>query len=296
MTKYRLRKAENIDVGVKRIATALVRSNISDLSSARLDLAVAIHAARKRCKVIRGLLRLVRSSIKVDFRTLDKQVGDASARLSFLRDCDVMTETVRRLRKRSDESISNEELSLVESILSERLAPSEVHQNEQKQIALFLEDMRALLIRIPTWSFRAGLKKAVRSDFAKIYRQGLELMTASSRMPSDANLHRWRKKAKYHEHQLQFLSNRWKGRASKRIAKLLRLAELLGDDHDLAVIQTQLREHEKAYSDVQKAGIDRFLEVLANRRSQLQSKAFEMGKELYSRCPAAIAKKLSRLK
>lgn len=295
MTKCRLRKAENIDVGVKRIATALVRNNIADLSDAGLYRGVAIHEARKRCKRLRGLLRLVRSSIKVDFRSLDRQVRNASSRLSLIRDCGVMAETVRQLRKSNDESISDEELSLVQSILSKRLAPAEVHQDEQKQIALFLGDMRALLVRIPSWSFRAGLPKAARSDFAKTYRQSMELMTASSRVPSDANLHRWRKRVKYHEHQLQFLSKRWKGHATKRIARLVRLAELLGDDHDLAMIQTHLRKYGKVDSDVQQAGIDRFRKVLANRRRKLQSKALKLGKELYSKRPAAIGKKLSGL-
>jgi CHAD domain-containing protein len=293
MIKHRLYHNEELDAGVKRVAAALVQGIISDLISADLDRDVAIHVARKGCKMLRGFLRLVRSAMKDDFRLFDAKVRDASARLSGLRDHDVMAETVHRLRKSDCASISDAELARIRSILvGQSAAVVEIHQNAQEKITAFLADMQAILLQIQGWSFRAELGQTGRTGFAKTYRQGLKAMKATKRLPSDENLHHWRKCVKYHEHQLRLLTNNWKGKAVNRVARLVRLAEALGDDHDLALIQQKLRAHGELHPDSQRAGLKQFLQAIMNRRSQLQSKAFKLGKRLFRKRPADLVKKL----
>jgi CHAD domain-containing protein len=293
MIKHRLYHNEELDAGVKRVAAALVQGIISDLTSADFDRNVAIHDARKVCKMLRGFLRLVRSAMKDDFCLIDAKFRDASARLSGLRDHDVMAETVHRLRKSDCESISDAELARIRSILvGQSAAAVEIHQNASEQITAFLADMHSILLQIQGWSFRAELGKTGRIGFAKTYRRGLKAMMAAKRLPSDENLHYWRKWVKYHEHHLRLLTKKWKGKAVKRIARLLRLAEALGDDHDLALIQRKLRAHDEVHPSSPRAGLKQFLLAITKRRAKLQSEALKLGKRLYRNRPADLVKKL----
>jgi CHAD domain-containing protein len=294
MLKHQLQKNETLDEGVKKVATGLVQHLLFDLTCANVDRNMAIHNARKDCKMLRGLLRLVRPAMKEDFSTIDESIRNAALRLSRLRDSVVMAETLQRLRKPDRESVTEEEQAAIQSILAQPSAAGGIGQNVQSQIDAFLTAMKAILEQIPDWSFRKGLSEAARISFAKTYRRGFKRMKATRCLPSDANLHSWRKSVKYHEHQLRLLSSNWKGNAAKRIARLARLAQVLGDDHDLALIQEKLRASGEVDGGRRCSGVSQLLRVIANRRARLQARAFILGKRLYRQHPTELVKKLQR--
>ncbi|MEZ4569166.1 MAG: hypothetical protein R2849_02320 [Thermomicrobiales bacterium] len=61
---YRLEPDEALDVGVRRIATEQVEKALAELDDSDLDRHATVHQVRKRCKKIRGLLRLVRPGLE----------------------------------------------------------------------------------------------------------------------------------------------------------------------------------------------------------------------------------------
>ena len=57
---YHLRKHEDVQEGVRRIAAEQIRKGMGEIDDCTIDRHEVVHLLRKRCKKVRGLLRLVR--------------------------------------------------------------------------------------------------------------------------------------------------------------------------------------------------------------------------------------------
>ena len=65
-------------------------------------------------------------------------------------------------------------------------------------------------------------------------------MAEATRDVSDNTLHEWRKRAKDLRYQLQFLCKAWPGVIDAAVAEAHDLGDILGDDHDLALLRQLL--------------------------------------------------------
>jgi CHAD domain-containing protein len=134
------------------------------------------------------------------------------------------------------------------------------------------------------WSvIGAGLKR--------IYRQGRKAFATSQAVPSPENLHEWRKQAKYLWHQLQVVKPLRPGAIGKRADRAHKLADLLGDDHDLAVLRTQVETMSDAFPDA--ASRSALLALIDRYRARLQDKAFALGRRLYGKKPGVFARRFA---
>lgn len=95
---------------------------------------------------------------------------------------------------------------------------------------------------------------------------------------------------KYHRYHVRMLRGLWEPAIEVRRAELKRLSDLLGDDHDLAVLhRTMLDEPERfdRGGDVQMlAGL------IETSRSELQAAARPLGRRLYAEKPKALVRRL----
>jgi CHAD domain-containing protein len=126
----------------------------------------------------------------------------------------------------------------------------------------------------------------------RIYRNGHRALAAASAEPSVANLHEWRKQAKYLWHQLQVLEPACPDALSKLANEFRELTQLLGDDHDLAVLHETVAANPKAF------GGDKVLQALtralARRRAELQQQAFLVGSHLYQDPPRVFTRRIKK--
>src|ERR1700761_6944167 len=89
---------EPVEAAFRAIALSQLDEALSDLDKGDSDGRSVVHEARRRCKKLRGLLRLVRPALP-DFATENAAVRDAAALLSHLRDAEVLQHTVADLAK-----------------------------------------------------------------------------------------------------------------------------------------------------------------------------------------------------
>jgi CHAD domain-containing protein len=126
----------------------------------------------------------------------------------------------------------------------------------------------------------AGLKR--------VYRQGRKAFATSRAIPSPENLHEWRKQVKYLWHQLQVLEPLRPGAIGKRADRAARkLADHLGDDHDLSVLRTKVANMADEFPDT--ASCSALLALIDRYRTRLQDKAFALGRRLYEKEPGVFA-------
>jgi CHAD domain-containing protein len=150
------------------------------------------------------------------------------------------------------------------------------------------EELKAARVRIAQWRLRHGGWKAVKGGLRRSYRRGRKAFKRAQEDPSTEALHEWRKRAKdywYHLRLLQPVAPRtMKGHAKD--AHLL--SDLLGDDHDLALLRERLLEAEP----VLPVDVEAVIVLLDHRREQLQAQAKLLGDRLYVEKPKAFRRRI----
>jgi len=123
--------------------------------------------------------------------------------------------------------------------------------------------------RIPASDLNAGLRR--------IHRQGRKAFAKTRKATNATWLHEWRKKAKYLANAVVLLGDAPSTAVAATAKRAERIADWLGDDHDLFVLTQQLRFWPAATSK------ERLRSLIDDRRIRLQRKAFRCGKRLYAK-------------
>src|SRR6185312_601181 len=117
------------------------------------------------------------------------------------------------------------------------------------------------------------------------YHKGRRAMAKGEATLSTPDLHRWRKRVKDLWHLLQLARKRLPHGLEQERGNLARLGELLGQDHDHAILAEKL-----ALSPEGDPALMRQLAVIARERRRLERAAFALGAGLYGRKPRKFAK------
>ncbi|MDY7105400.1 MAG: CHAD domain-containing protein [Actinomycetota bacterium] len=95
---YTFRRDEPVDHAVRRIAHDQVERALTDLRDPeRIGVEEAVHDCRKRCKKLRGLVRLARPALGKDYARANRGLRDAARELSDLRDDQALLATFETL-------------------------------------------------------------------------------------------------------------------------------------------------------------------------------------------------------
>jgi len=153
-----------------------------------------------------------------------------------------------------------------------------------------VQDLGAVRVRVEGWAIRAPDWEAVDQGLRRSYGRGRKTLGRARRSRSLEDLHAWRKRVKdlwYHERLLAPAA----GPAVRSHAKdAHRLADLLGDDHDLGVLRDALtRDLTPVPVDV-----DAVVAVLDHRRAELQDEAIRLGQRVYAESPKAFRRRMRR--
>ena len=110
------------------------------------------------------------------------------------------------------------------------------------------------------------------------------------RAPSVESFHRWRKRVRYLERQMEILTPLWPEVMIGMAITLDRISELLGQDHDLAELLQALADR----PDLCPNPLERALmtALAEQRRSDLQTAARILGRRIYAEAPSAFAGRL----
>jgi CHAD domain-containing protein len=127
--------------------------------------------------------------------------------------------------------------------------------------------------------------------FKSTYRRARKAHAAAHAERSTAAMHAWRRRSKDFEHQLQLLRKIDPSVMKPRIREARLLTELLGDDHDLAVLERTLA----AVRDLPAELREKLNSRIASRRKKKQRKAFKLGSDLFFEKPSVVVKEVGQL-
>lgn len=265
-------------------AIAVVRDQLAD------DPSKSVHEVRKDIKKARSMLRLVRPGIPArTYRRENRRLRDTARGISGARDADVMVETVDKLAERFAGRLPKRAFTTLSGRLAKQAADSgDVGADSLSDV------LAAARERVGTWSLEDCDSATIRAGAVRAYARGRRELAAVEADPSAERLHAWRKRVKdlwYHQ---RLLRNAWRPPLKALAEESHRLADLLGDDHDLAVLADLLAGSPAITSDSATLDRDAFLALVAERRAELQDEALALGRRVYAEKPKAYGRRLER--
>jgi CHAD domain-containing protein len=245
----------------------------------------AVFEVRKCFKKVRAALRLVRDELGNDvYHEENWCFRDAARPLTEIRDAGVLVETMDQLTPHLAKAIEPGAMAKIhEALLANQQDVTHRVLDQDKALAAVTEVATRQLAKLADWKLKGDGWAALESGLRRVYREGPRALALASETTSVANLHEWRKQTKYLWHQLQLLDAAWTGSEKELVDQTHKLATLLGEDHDLAVLRETLAADPLAY------GGHRILKgvfaVIDRRREELEQQAFALGGEIYKDSP-----------
>jgi CHAD domain-containing protein len=289
---YRFEPDESVREAVLRCAREQLDRAVQELDQKFEDDPVAaVHAARKAVKKERSLLRLVRGTLSGKQRARENAALREAARgLSGVRDGHVMVQTIDGMSERFAGQVPERTFNVVrEQLIRERDAERAGLAGSQPSTQAF-EDLRVVRGRIDDWKLKRDDWRAIDAGLLRTYRRGRKAFRRARGEPSIENLHAWRKRVKDQWYHLRLLAPVCGPAVRGQAKEAHRLADLLGEDHDLGVLREAL---ERIAPDV---AVDLVaLEGLIDyRRDELQAEAMNFGHRLYAEKTKALGRRLHR--
>jgi hypothetical protein len=277
-----------------------------------------VHETRKALKRARAIVRLLRGQLGGKrFARENAALRDCARRLAGARDAVVLLDTLDGLLARkpelSDPSSGKDtegvcalhaELQAERASVTTTGEPRRAEIERHRAVALELATIRK---RIAAWELSDRGKVSAKlpaGGMERVYRQGRRRMRRARRARRHrreaAAMHMWRKSVKDLRYVAETLdrSDAQTQQQSKRARRLKRtarradrLGEMLGEEHDLALLAEVVRRHAKRFRGPGR-GHRSLLKAIERRRRRLHKRALRKGKRLYERKPKRFVRGL----
>jgi CHAD domain-containing protein len=287
---YRLRTDEPVADGLRRCAREQLEAAISSLDEdVHEDPVTAVHSARKALKKERSLLRLSRGVLDPRQRRKENRaLRLAAQQLGRARDADALFDALAAINERfSGQLPEATTLAIQERLREERYAARTTLLDEEIPTRV-IEVLRASRQRIDGWRVRAAGWSRLSVGLTREYARGRRAMRRAAKAPTPKRMHDWRKRSKDLWYQLRLLEPMAPGTIRGQAKDAHRLADVLGDLHDLAVLEAALpRLAEGIVVDT-----DALRALIEHRSGQLSAEAFSIGERVYAEAPQRFARRL----
>lgn len=276
---YKLEHNESIQTGLRRIAGEQLDRALSELDSDTLGPHEKALAVRKRCKKVRGLVRLVRPAFD-GYGAENRRLRDAARTLAGLRDAAAVLDCYEKLIADHPEpgNWARVHAELIDR--RDRAASADV----QERLESFRSDLLAIRERAQGWSLDVSGFDAIRGGIRKTYARARKAMTLAYEERSTEMFHEWRKCIKYDRYHTRLLADAWQQAGESRYTEAKLLSDLLGAEHDLSELRLTIE-----------GGPKDLIALIRTRQTELRLRAHELGKLLYADTPGEHTRRIERL-
>lgn len=292
---YRLSFVEDPSVSVRRAAQEQLEDAAELLEHGLAkDPVGAVHEARKDLKKSRALLRLARPGMeKRAYRLENRALRDTGRTVSAMRDADAMEEAVAKLAERFAGQLPAGAFDDLRARLDER-ASAQRGAVDSATLEGVVGALRGAALRSESWPLEECDWKAVGVGIARAYADGRRAFACAEHAPSALNLHEWRKRVKDLWYHSRLLQPAWPGPLDAQADEAHTLSELLGDNHDLAVLVELVEDVGVEVAGDARLDPATLVELVEARRGELRDEGFRLGRRLYAEPPKAFRRRVGR--
>lgn len=274
---------------VQRIAGEQTDDALADLLDPGEDIQTAIHDCRKRCKKIRGLVRLVRPALGDHYPRANTTFRDAARRVSDLRDAHAQLASFDDLVEVRRDQLPSAAVTAVRRELAERSVEASRRALDGTAMAAAAELLRDGRDLIGRWQLDEDGFDAVAGGLEKTYDRGRDALDDASGSSSAEDFHELRKRAKYTWYHVRLLAPTAPSVLEPLGRRMHDLSDALGSEHDLAIMGPLLRSLADRLPDPDQ--LDPLMVVVDGQRADLQRRAIRLGARLYAEKPTALVER-----
>jgi CHAD domain-containing protein len=290
---FELKPDESLRKGLRRIVRKQVDDALQELTGTHKGSRdEAVHEARKSLKKARAVLRLVRPVIGAKtYRQENICFRDAARPLTEVRDARILLETLDKLVSHFNEHIAGRSFADVREALQVHLrAVRKRVLDEQNAFAVVAQTLRQARDRVKGWINVPNKRWAVGEGLKDTYSRARDAFAEAEADPTDEKLHEWRKQTKHVFYQLEILRPLWPERMEELSKETDRMGELLGDDHDLAVLRRTLTHEPQNFGD--EGDREMLLALIDRRRAELEQEVMLLGGRFFLDRPRDFTRRL----
>ncbi len=211
---------ETIGNGLRRIAGEELDVTLLRAADDAVTVDEKVHELRTCCKKMRGLLQLLRPLMGEAFVAENARFREAARHVAADRDAAVLARTIAGLGGTAT--------------AGSEIPHAETAQHVAAARRLLAECRRCL----DNWPLDLDGFSAVEQGFARSYQKCLNAWNTAQHRRTDELYHRLRRRTKYHWYQLRMLEFVGDERLGARLEALYVLQQMLGEAHDLYVLET----------------------------------------------------------
>ncbi len=286
---YHFHADEGLQAGIQRIAHSQLDKSIREIDDCELARHKTVHQVRKRCKKLRGLVRLVRPAMEKVYKAENKALREAARNLSDIRDAKSIISAYDNVMHRFADQVNQQNLASIRRELTARLSAIEDTLVDERLVVL-RQQLVTVKNRVNDWSFDDKTFDPARAGLTKTRQQALKALREAKKNPTTNQLHELRKRVKYHWYHLQILRGLWPAAISPLISESGHLGDDLGNDHDLAIFGKTVRQSPDQFGSPDDV---RVLEgLISQHRKHLQKACFRRAAYLFAEDTDAFTHRL----
>ena len=277
-----------VDQLISRFAAEQLMRAVSCLAAGPAD-AASIHETRKSIKRIRAALKLVQSDLGPRFDDWNDRLRSANRRLSATRDLDACQQTIEKLAGRH----ATQGQAVLGRLHSELAAQRSRSVNgevdaERKSLVEELEAVRAEFLE---WHPETTGFDLIRPAVKKMVRKGRKLIRQLGQDVIIERMHALRKVVKRRLYWMEILAPIWSEEDREEQQAVDKLSELLGQQHDLAVLEERLANSAVGRDSAASRAVASVGDALRRRREKLEARCLKRAKKLFAERPKELTRR-----
>ncbi len=263
------------------------------------DFDVAVHGARKACKRLRALIRLIAPGLKAKVaKTENRRFRDIGRSLAAARDRAVLSATIDSVAHTS--GLTNDPaVTQLRQLLAARdndaasaisvPVPLDASGPDPSAVRSAINEAKAALGDI---DFDGLRDRHVIAGFLQAYREARKGLRAARQTSDDEVVHDWRKAVQAHWRHCALLSAIWPDEMAVRVETARAISQSIGFDHDLSVFIAVCEAF--AGHGMKRADAKRLIAAARTMQAAARAEGLEDGERLFALPPSAMRKLVGR--
>lgn len=275
---FHLTPGQPVADGVRAVAKDQLDSALTDIDADGVDLHESVHEARKRCKKVRALVRLVRDGVPDTYDEVNTELRDIARLVSAERDAAAFVETHDALT----DALGKDTLAPFTDVRAQLVAhrDGDVLEGIAKLLPEVRERLATVRWQVDGWELPDGDGiDVLRAGYERTYDRARTRWSAATDEATTEHWHEWRKRVKYNRYHVNLLQEAFPEVMEQREDLLHDLTDLLGDDHDLAELRRALLHD--GLLDLAEDALTAYVALLDGQRTRLQHAALPLATRLY---------------
>lgn len=292
---YRVDFDAPLEDEARRIAVELLDEAVELLEKQPSGVHEAIHDARKNIKRLRALYRLIGSESGAFQARENDRLRVIARALSHLRDSAVLAETTDYLERETGEEHAKTVIRRLGRAMKKRRDQIAAQGDELAMVLAAamagLREAAGAVDRLALPKRRKQTTGCIVAGWRRTGKKALKALSACHGADDEVPFHDLRKRAQDRFMHAALLQSAWPSGMISLQRQAKALVDTLGREHDLAVLDRQVR----ALKGRKMAERKQLLQAIAAEREKLQATARELGAEVFDDKPKRDAGIIARL-